>query len=102
MFAGLREPATFEVSRGTSMRAVANALHARGWLDQPQVWIVWARLTGGTMRLNRTLFDPTYQPIHWLMADGVPVGYSHADLEPSFLGRVEELIDFVAAGDGRA
>jgi hypothetical protein len=43
--------------------------------------VVWARLTGGTMRLNKTLFDPTYKPIHWLMADGVPVGYSHADLE---------------------
>ncbi|MEY2477966.1 MAG: hypothetical protein QOG87_3281 [Actinomycetota bacterium] len=43
--------------------------------------VIWARLTGGTVRLNRTLFDPMYKPIHWLMADGVPVGYSHADLE---------------------
>lgn len=43
--------------------------------------VVWARLTGGTIRLNRHFFDPTYKPIHWLMADGVPVGYSHADLE---------------------
>lgn len=43
--------------------------------------VLWARLTGGTIRLNRHLFDPTYKPIHWLMADGVPVGYSHADLE---------------------
>ena len=43
--------------------------------------VLWARFTGGTIRLNRTYFDPTYKPIHWLMADGVPVGYSHADLE---------------------
>jgi hypothetical protein len=43
--------------------------------------VLWARLTGGTARLNRTLFDPTYKPIHWLMADGAPVGYSHTDLE---------------------
>jgi hypothetical protein len=26
-----------------------------------------------------------YKPIHWLMADGVPVGYSHADLEHTVL-----------------
>ena len=25
--------------------------------------------------------DLTYKPIHWLMADGTPVGYSHTDLE---------------------
>jgi len=27
---------------------------------------------------------------------------TYADLEPSLLGRVEELIDFVTTGDGRA
>jgi UPF0755 protein len=43
--AGLQERTTFEVPRGASTRSVATALQARGLLDQPQVWIVWSRLT---------------------------------------------------------
>lgn len=43
--ASLREPTTFEVPRGASLRAVATALHARGLLEEPQIWIVWARIT---------------------------------------------------------
>ncbi|HMN43306.1 MAG TPA: endolytic transglycosylase MltG [Povalibacter sp.] len=43
--AGLHETATFEVEKGASLRTVAMQLNQRGWLDQPDVWIVWARLT---------------------------------------------------------
>jgi UPF0755 protein len=43
--AGLQEKTTFEVPRGASTRGVAAALHARGLLDQPQVWVAWSRLT---------------------------------------------------------
>jgi peptidoglycan lytic transglycosylase G len=42
--AGLQERVTFEVPRGAHMRSVAATLHERGLLDQPDVWIVWARL----------------------------------------------------------
>lgn len=42
--AGLRERTTFEVPRGAHMRSVAATLQERGLLDQPDVWIVWARL----------------------------------------------------------
>jgi UPF0755 protein len=42
--AGLRERTTFEVPRGAHMRSVAATLRDRGLLDQPDVWIVWARL----------------------------------------------------------
>ena len=42
--AGLQERTTFEVPRGSHMRSVAAALHARGLLDQPDAWIVWSRL----------------------------------------------------------
>lgn len=42
--AGLREPTTFEVPRGAHMRSVAVALHERGLLDHPEVWIAWSRL----------------------------------------------------------
>lgn len=43
--AALRQATTFEVQRGASLRAVATALHERGLLDRPEVWIGWARLT---------------------------------------------------------
>jgi UPF0755 protein len=43
--AGLQQKTTFEVPRGASTRSVASALHARGLLDQPQIWVVWSRLT---------------------------------------------------------
>jgi UPF0755 protein len=42
--AGLQERVTFEVPRGAHMRSVSATLHERGLLDQPDVWIVWARL----------------------------------------------------------
>ena len=43
--AGLQQKTTFEVPRGASTRSVASTLHARGLLDQPQIWVVWSRLT---------------------------------------------------------
>jgi hypothetical protein len=43
---------------------------------------------------------PVDPPAAWRRILGAVRTY--ADLEPSLLGRVEELIDFVAAGDGRA
>jgi len=43
--AGLQERTTFEVPRGASTRGVASALHARGLLDRPQIWVAWSRVT---------------------------------------------------------
>lgn len=44
---------------------------------------MWARLLGArsTAKLNRDVIDPKYKPLHWLVADGVPVGSSSADLD---------------------
>jgi UPF0755 protein len=50
--AGLRAPVAFEVARGATLRSVANALRTQGVLDQPQVWVGWARLTGRAGRLK--------------------------------------------------
>lgn len=50
--AGLQQPTTIEIPRGASLRAVATDLHAKGLLDQPLAWIVWARLTGRTASLK--------------------------------------------------
>lgn len=44
--AGLLQPTIVEVPRGASLRAVATDLHTKGLLDQPLVWIAWARLSG--------------------------------------------------------
>lgn len=43
--AGLETSAVFEVEKGASLRSVAKRLNERGWLDQPEIWIAWARLT---------------------------------------------------------
>lgn len=43
--AGLTTPEVFEVPRGASLRSIAGTLAQRGFLDQPTVWIAWARLT---------------------------------------------------------
>lgn len=43
--ASLNETAVFEVEKGASLRTVAMRLQQRGWLDHPDVWILWARLT---------------------------------------------------------
>lgn len=41
----------------------------------------WAQLLRRQEALNRTLLEPVYKPVHWVVTDGVPVGYSAEDLE---------------------
>ncbi|MFL6551470.1 MAG: endolytic transglycosylase MltG [Povalibacter sp.] len=48
----LNRDQTFEVERGASLRSIAQGLNARGLLDQPEVWILWARLTGQSAGLK--------------------------------------------------
>jgi hypothetical protein len=43
--------------------------------------VLWARVTGRMAALSRSVIEPVYKPIHWLMADGVPVGSSSQDLD---------------------
>lgn len=43
--AALNETEVFEVPRGASLRSIAGTLAQRGLLDQPMIWIAWARLT---------------------------------------------------------
>ncbi len=50
--AGLGQPAIFEVPAGASLTAVASALEARGWLDQPGAWIRHARQSGVATRIQ--------------------------------------------------
>jgi UPF0755 protein len=48
----ITQPVTFEVPRGASLRAVASDLHQRGWLEQPQLWTLWARVNGRSAALK--------------------------------------------------
>jgi UPF0755 protein len=61
---GLRQPTTFEVPRGASMRMIAATLHARGLLEQPQIWIVWSRITGrdSTLKAGEYQLQPGLTP----------------------------------------
>ena len=43
--------------------------------------VLLARLLGRGSALNRSVIDPLYRPIHWIMQQGVPVGMSANDLE---------------------
>jgi UPF0755 protein len=43
--ASLQASTIFEIAKGSSLRVVATDLHQLGLLDQPQVWVGWARLT---------------------------------------------------------
>jgi UPF0755 protein len=40
----LQSPVNFEVRRGATLRSIAADLQQRGLVDQPQIWLVWARL----------------------------------------------------------
>lgn len=67
--AGLQERTTFEVPRGAHLRSVAAALHERGLLDQPAVWVVWSRLTrrDATLKAGEYELQPGLTPRGLLM-----------------------------------
>jgi UPF0755 protein len=66
--AALGQATTFDVPRGASLRAVANSLHERGLLDQPQIWIAWARLTRSTggLKAGEYVLQPGLSPARLL------------------------------------
>jgi hypothetical protein len=43
-------------------------------------WTATARITGGMPRLSRHM-QRRFKPVQWLLADGLPLGYSAADLD---------------------
>jgi UPF0755 protein len=64
----MREAATYEVTRGATLRSVARDLHQRGLIEQPQVWTVAARLMGraGTLKAGEYELQPGLTPIEIL------------------------------------
>lgn len=43
--------------------------------------VAWAKLRRQADRLNRELIDPVYKPVRWVIADGVPIGYTDEDID---------------------
>jgi hypothetical protein len=41
----------------------------------------WAKLTGRVGAMARTMIDPEYKPVLWVVESGVPLAYSAADVE---------------------
>jgi UPF0755 protein len=62
--AGLKTPVAFEVARGATLRSVAASLEQQGLLDEPRVWIAWARLTGraGGLKAGEYELQPGMSP----------------------------------------
>lgn len=60
----LRETTAFELPRGASLRTVAWSLNDRGFLDQPDIWIAWARLTqrAGSLKAGEYELKPGLTP----------------------------------------
>ena len=50
--AGLRQPVTFEVAQGASLRAVANALGNQGLMERPSTWLRYAEGRGLATRIQ--------------------------------------------------
>lgn len=48
------------------------ALIARLW---------WAQLLRRQPAFNRAVLEPVFKPVHWLLSDGVPLGYTAEDME---------------------
>ncbi len=94
--AGLTERTTFEVPRGASTRSVASALQARGLLDQPQVWVVWSRLTRRDSELKAGEYElqPGLTPrgLLALLSSGQVLLHSITFIEGSTFGDVRNAL----------
>lgn len=61
----LREPMTFEVPRGATLRSVGRELHRRGVLERPEIWIAAARLSdkAAALKAGEYRLDPGLTPL---------------------------------------
>jgi UPF0755 protein len=93
---GLQERTTFEVPRGAHMRSVAAALHERGLLDRPDVWIVWSRLMRRDVTLKAGEYDlqPGLTPkgLLALLSSGQVVLHSITFIEGSMFADVRNAL----------
>lgn len=62
--ATITQTTTFEVPRGASLRTVASSLDDRDLLEQPDLWVLWARLTqrAGSLKAGEYELKPGLTP----------------------------------------
>jgi len=62
--ASVVEPLVYEVPRGATLRSVARDLHQRGVLDQPQLWVISARVArkAGALKAGEYRIPPGVTP----------------------------------------
>ena len=94
--AELAAPTVFEVPRGASVRAVAADLNRRGLLMQPQLWTLWARLTGraGGLKAGEYELDPGLTPAALLdlLSSGQVLLHSITFIEGSTFADIRQLL----------
>ncbi|AMN46994.1 hypothetical protein ACG33_07770 [Steroidobacter denitrificans] len=94
--AGLQQATTIEVTKGSSLRAVAASLHAQGLLDQPYIWVAWARLAGDAqgIKAGEYLLQPGLTPAELLelLHSGQVVLHAVTFVEGSTFGDIRKVL----------
>ena len=94
--ATLHESTVFEIPRGASLRTVASDLQRQGLLDQPQIWIAWARIMrrAGDLKAGEYALQPGLTPQQLLdvLSSGAVVLHSVTFIEGSTFADVRKLL----------
>jgi UPF0755 protein len=87
----------FEVQKGASLRTIAENLNQRGILQEPEVWILWARLTrqSGGLKAGEYLLSPGLTPraLLSLLSSGQVILHSITFIEGSRFSDMMKLLD---------
>ena len=85
--ASLQAPLNFEVRRGATLRSIATDLQQRGVVEQPQLWLVWARLAqrGAVLKAGEYEIKPGITPagVLQLLSSGAVLLHSVTFIEGS-------------------
>jgi len=92
----LRQSTVFEIPRGASLRSIATDLQQRGLMDQPQVWIAWARIAhrAGSLKAGEYALQPgiTPQQLLEVLSSGAVVLHSVTFIEGSTFADIRKLL----------
>ena len=75
-----RRPGDLDDPGAMVLRPDAQAIQQSGDVALiAKLW--WAQLMRRQESFNRTVLEPTYKPVHWMLSGGLPVGYTAEDME---------------------
>lgn len=103
--ATLDTPTLFEVERGASLRSVARSLQSRGLIEQPQIWVAWARALNRSAHLKAGEYELkpglTPQSLLELLSSGRVLLHSITFIEGSMFSDVRKALQSHAAVDAQ-